>query len=186
MKLLSGIIVAAIFAVVTFGLWGYLNRPESEPPWPAHIQGVAFSPYAADQNPFGSKDVPPLGQIDSDLRLLENKTYAVRTYSVLGSLGKIPELAARHHISVALGIWLGKDLAENEQEMRTGIALAHDHRNVTRVLVGNEVLLRGDLDAAALAQQLERARAAIRQTVGYADTWDTWLKNPELARHVDF
>ncbi len=186
MKLLSGILVAVVFAVMTFGLWGYLNRPDSEPPWPAHIQGVAFSPYAADQNPFGSKDVPPLGQIDSDLRLLENKTYAIRTYSVLGSLGKIPELAARHHISVALGIWLGKDLAENEQEMRTGIALAHDHRNVTRVLVGNEVLLRGDLDAAALAQQLDRARAAIRQPVGYADTWDTWLKNPELARHVDF
>ena len=56
MKLISGIIVAVIFAVMTFGIWGYLNRPESEPPWPAHIQGVAFSPYAADQNPFGSKD----------------------------------------------------------------------------------------------------------------------------------
>jgi len=35
-------------------------------------------------------------QIDSDLKLLANKTYAVRTYSVLGSLGKIPELAAKH------------------------------------------------------------------------------------------
>ena len=60
--------------------------------------------YAADQNPFGSSDVPPVEQIDSDLRLLENKTYSVRTYSVLGSLGKVPELAAKHHISVALGI----------------------------------------------------------------------------------
>jgi exo-beta-1,3-glucanase (GH17 family)/cellulose synthase/poly-beta-1,6-N-acetylglucosamine synthase-like glycosyltransferase len=186
MKWLSGILVAAIFAVMTFGLWGYLNRPESEPPWPAHIQGVAFSPFAANQNPFGSKDVPPVEQIDSDLRLLENKTYAVRTYSVLGSLGRIPEIAARHHISVALGIQLTRDLAENEQEMRTGIALAHDHRNVTRVLVGNEVLLRGDLELPALTQQLDRARAAIRQPVGYADTWATWLKNPELARHVDF
>jgi len=145
MKLLSGILVAAVFAVMTFGVWGYLNRPESEPPWPAHIQGVAFSPYAADQDPFGSKDVPPVEQIDSDLRLLENKTYSVRTYSVLGSLGKVPELAAKHHISVALGIQLTKDEDENELEMRTGITLARQHRNVTRVLVGNEVLLRGDL-----------------------------------------
>jgi len=87
MKWLSGILVAAVFAVMTFGLWGYLNRPESELSWPAHIQGVAFSPYAADQNAFGSKDVPPVEQIDSDLRLLENNTYAVRTYSALGSLG---------------------------------------------------------------------------------------------------
>jgi exo-beta-1,3-glucanase (GH17 family)/cellulose synthase/poly-beta-1,6-N-acetylglucosamine synthase-like glycosyltransferase len=186
MKWLSGILVAAFFAVMTFGLWGYLNRPESEPPWPAHIQGVAFSPYAADQNPFGSKDVPPVEQIDSDLRLLENKTYSVRTYSVLGSLGKIPGIAAKHHISVALGIQLGKDLDENELEMRTGIALAREYRNVTRVLVGNEVLLRGDMAVPELAEQLDRARAAIRQPVGYADTWATWLRNPEIARHVDF
>jgi exo-beta-1,3-glucanase (GH17 family)/cellulose synthase/poly-beta-1,6-N-acetylglucosamine synthase-like glycosyltransferase len=186
MKALSGIVVAAVFAVVTFGLWGYLNRPESEPPWPAHIQGVAFSPFAANQNPFGSRDVPPVEQIDSDLRLLEHKSYAVRTYSVLGSLGKVPELAARHHISVALGIELTKDADKNELEMRTGIALAREHRNVTRVLVGNEVLLRGDLTVAELAQMLDRARAAIRQPVGYADTWATWLKYPEIVHHVDF
>jgi exo-beta-1,3-glucanase (GH17 family)/cellulose synthase/poly-beta-1,6-N-acetylglucosamine synthase-like glycosyltransferase len=187
MKLISGILVAAIFAVMTFGLWAYLNRPESEPPWPAHgIQGVAFSPFAADQDPFGSKEVPPVEQIDADLKLLENKSFAVRTYSVLGSLGKIPELAAKHNISVALGIQLGKDEAESEQEMRAGIALAHEHRNIVRVLVGNEDLLRGDLSVEHLAAYLDRARRAIRQPVGYADTWATWLKNPEIAKHVDF
>jgi len=186
MKLLSGILVAAVFALMTFGLWGYMNRPESEPPWPAHIQGVAFSPFAADQNPFGSRDVPPVEQIDSDLRLLENKTYSVRTYSVLGSLGKVPELAARHHIGVALGVELTKDLDKNELELRTGIALARQHRNISRVIVGNEVLLRAELSVEDLGQQLDRARAAIRQPVGYADTWATWLKNPGIVRHVDF
>jgi cellulose synthase/poly-beta-1,6-N-acetylglucosamine synthase-like glycosyltransferase/exo-beta-1,3-glucanase (GH17 family) len=186
MKLISGIIVAAVFAVMTFGLWGYLNRPESEPPWPAHIQGVAFSPYAADQNPFGSKDVPPVEQIDADLRVLQDKTYAVRTYHVLGSMGKVPELAAKYDISVALGVQLMKDPAENERELSTGIALAREHRNVVRVIVGNEVLLRGDLPVAELSRLLDRARGAIRQPVGYADTWATWLKNPEIARHVDF
>jgi exo-beta-1,3-glucanase (GH17 family)/cellulose synthase/poly-beta-1,6-N-acetylglucosamine synthase-like glycosyltransferase len=187
MKLISGILVAAIFAVITFGLWAYLNRPESEPPWPAHgIQGVAFSPFAADQDPFGSKDVPPVEQIDSDLRLLEGKTFAVRTYSVLGSLGKIPELAAKHNISVALGIQLGKDESENEQEIRTGIALAHEHRNIVRVMVGNEDLLRGDVTVEQLAGYLDRTRKSVRQPVGYADTWATWLKNPAIAKHVDF
>jgi exo-beta-1,3-glucanase (GH17 family)/cellulose synthase/poly-beta-1,6-N-acetylglucosamine synthase-like glycosyltransferase len=187
MKLISGIVVAAVFAVMTFGLWGYLNRPESEPPWPAHgIQGVAFSPFAADQNPFGSKDVPSVEQIDSDLKLLENKTFAVRTYNVLGTLGKIPELAAKHNISVALGIYLDKDLAENEEELRAGVALAHEHRNIVRVMVGNENLLRGDLTEEQLASYLDRARRTIRQPVGYADTWATWLKHPEITRHVDF
>ncbi len=186
MKLMSGIIVAVIFAVMTFGLWGYLNRPESEPPWPAHIQGVAFSPYAADQNPFGSKDVPPIEQIDSDLRVLQDKTYAVRTYHVLGTMGKVPELAAKYDISVALGVQLMKDPVENEQELSTGIALAREHRNVVRVIVGNEVLLRGDMTVEELSRVLDRARGAIRQPVGYADTWATLLKNPEIARHVDF
>jgi exo-beta-1,3-glucanase (GH17 family)/cellulose synthase/poly-beta-1,6-N-acetylglucosamine synthase-like glycosyltransferase len=186
MKLISGFLVAAVFAGLTFGLWAYMNRPTSEPPWPAHIQGVAFSPYAADQNPFGSKDVPPVEQIDSDLRLLQDKTYAIRTYSTLGSLGRIPELAAKYNISVALGVQLSRNQSENEQEMRNGIALAREHRNVSRVLVGNEVLLRGDLSVAELAHQLDRARAAIRQPVGYADTWATWLKNPEIVPHVDF
>src|ERR1700728_2043329 len=186
MKLISGILVAAVFAVMTFGVWWYLNRPESEPPWPAHIQGVAFSPYAEDQNPFGSKDIPSVEQIESDLKLLSNKTYAVRTYSVLGTLGRIPELAAKHNISVALGVQLTKDNADNELELRTGIALAHDHRNVVRVMVGNETLLRGDLTVEELSADLDRARAAIRQPVGYADTWATWLKNPQLASHVDF
>jgi exo-beta-1,3-glucanase (GH17 family)/cellulose synthase/poly-beta-1,6-N-acetylglucosamine synthase-like glycosyltransferase len=186
MKLISGIIVAVIFAVMTFGIWGYLNRPESEPPWPAHIQGVAFSPYAADQNPFGSKDVPPVEQIDSDLRVLQDKTYAVRTYHVLGTMGKVPELAAKYNISVALGVQLMKDPVENEQELSTGIALAREHRNVVRVIVGNEVLLRGDMTVEELSRVLDRARGAIRQPVGYADTWATLLKNPEIARHVDF
>jgi exo-beta-1,3-glucanase (GH17 family)/cellulose synthase/poly-beta-1,6-N-acetylglucosamine synthase-like glycosyltransferase len=186
MKLISGIIVAVVFAVMTFGVWGYLNRPESEPPWPAHIQGVAFSPYAADQNPFGSKDIPSVEQIDSDLKLLANKTYAVRTYSVLGTLGRIPELAAKHNVSVALGVQLSRDKLESEEEMRTGIALAKANRNIVRLMVGNEVLLRGDLTVEELAAYLDRARAAVRQPVGYADTWATWLKNPEIARHVDF
>src|SRR6202161_179353 len=186
MKLLSGILVAAVFAVMTFGVWGYLNRPESEPPWPAHIQGVAFSPYAADQNPFGSKDIPSVEQIDSDLKLLATRTYAVRTYSVLGTLGRIPELTAKHNVSVALGVQLSRDKAESEEEMRTGIALAKEHRNIVRVMVGNEVLLRGDLTVEELSAVLDRARAAIRQPVGYADTWATWLKNPEITKHVDF
>ncbi len=186
MKLLSGILVAAVFAVMTFLLWGYMNRPDREPPWPPRIQGVAFSPYAANENPFGSKDIPPVQQIESDLKVLENKTYAVRTYSVLGSLGKIPELAAKHNISVALGVQLTRDKAENEQELRAGIALAHQHRNVVRVIVGNEAVLRGDMPVSELDGYLDRARAAVRQPVGYADTWATWLKNPEIAKHVDF
>ena len=58
--------------------------------------------------------------------------------------------------------------------------------NVVRVLIGNEVLLRGDLPIAELEKLLDRARDAIEQPVGTAETWNTWLTHPELAQHVDF
>ena len=48
------------------------------------------------------------------------------------------------------------------------------------------MLLRGDLPIEELEKDLDRARAAIGQPVGTAETWDTWLAHPELAQHVDF
>ncbi len=53
-------------------------------------------------------------------------------------------------------------------------------------MIGNEVLLRGDLPVEELEKYLDRARAAIGQPVGTAETWHTWLAHPELAQHVDF
>ena len=48
----SGFLVAAVFAALTFALWGYVNPPTAEPPWPARVQGMAFSPFQAGQDPF--------------------------------------------------------------------------------------------------------------------------------------
>ena len=110
----------------------------------------------------------------------------MRTYSVLGSLGNIPELAAKHNISVALGIQLSKDA----NRKRGGDA--HRHRAGARASQ-RRARHRRQRGAAArrphveeLRQHLDRARKAIRQPVGYADTWATWLKHPEIAQHVDF
>jgi exo-beta-1,3-glucanase (GH17 family)/cellulose synthase/poly-beta-1,6-N-acetylglucosamine synthase-like glycosyltransferase len=188
MRFLSGVLVALIFAAATFGLWAWVNRPTPEPAWPARIQGMAFSPYHADQNPFGGKD-PSAEEIDADLKLLENKTYSVRTYRTLGALGVVPELAERHGIKVALGIQLNKDPKETDQEIRRGIELANKYPNtVVRVLVGNEVMLTGTLTTEELNAYIDRVRAGIPKSipVGYADTWATWLKFPEIVPHVDF
>ncbi len=187
MKLISGFLVAAVFAGLTFGLWAYMNRPTSEPPWPAHIQGVAFSPYAADQNPFGSKDVPPVEQIDSDLRLLQDKTYAIRTYSTLGSLGRIPELAAKYNISVALGVQLSRNQSENEQEMRNGIALAREHRNVVagtgrqRGAVARRPVGRGTGAPAGPRPRGDPPAGRLRRHLG-----DLAQESRQSSAHVDF
>ncbi|HYM42676.1 MAG TPA: glycosyltransferase [Steroidobacteraceae bacterium] len=185
MKTLPSLLIAAVFATLTFAVWAYLNRPTAEPPWPARIQGFAFSPFRANEDPTHFQ-MPTDAEIDSDLALLEGKVNAVRTYSVGSTLADVPELADRHGLNVALGAWLDTHLDKNEDQLKTAIELASSHQNVVRVLVGNEVLLRGDLTQDELEKYLDRARAALGQPVGTAETWNTWLTHPDLARHVDF
>jgi exo-beta-1,3-glucanase (GH17 family)/cellulose synthase/poly-beta-1,6-N-acetylglucosamine synthase-like glycosyltransferase len=185
MKTVGSLLIAAVFASLTFAVWAYLNRPTREPPWPPVIQGFAFSPFRANEDPTHF-EMPTDAEIDADLALLEGKVNAVRTYSVGSTLADVPELAEKHGLNVALGAWLDSHRDKNEEQLRTAIDLANSHQNVVRVVVGNEVLLRGDLPRAELEKYLDRAREAIGQPVGTAETWDTWLSNPELAAHVDF
>ena len=96
---LSGILVVAVFAALTYALWARLNRPELEAEWPRHIQGVAYSPYQTGQTPWSGE--PPSGaQIDADLALFQDKAHAVRTYSVLDTQADIPRLAAAADVDV--------------------------------------------------------------------------------------
>jgi exo-beta-1,3-glucanase (GH17 family)/cellulose synthase/poly-beta-1,6-N-acetylglucosamine synthase-like glycosyltransferase len=185
MKTIGSLLIAAVFATLTFAVWALLNRPTLEPPWPKKIQGFAFSPYRANEDPTHFQ-MPTDAEIDSDLALLAGKVSAVRTYAVGGTLADIPQLAEKYEINVALGAWLDTHRDKNEDQLKTVIDLAQDHQNVVRVLVGNEVLLRGDLPIEELEKYLDRARDAISQPVGTAETWDTWLTYPELAQHVDF
>ncbi|MBS0379957.1 MAG: glycosyltransferase [Proteobacteria bacterium] len=185
MKSIPSLLIAAVFALLTFAVWAYLNRPTREPPWPSVVWGFAFSPFRANEDPTHNI-LPTESEIDSDLALLQGKVRAVRTYSVQGTLAKIPELAERRDMNVAVGAWLDKNQEKNEEELQTAIQLANSHINVVRVFVGNEVLLRGDLPLPELEKLLDRARDAIEQPVGTAETWNTWLTFPELAQHVDF
>ena len=182
---LSGLLIVAGFALLTVAAWGYANRPSAEPAWPGRIQGFAFQPYQKDQDAI-ARDEPTVAEIEGDLKLLAGKTNAVRTYSTLGTVGQVPELAMRHGIRVTLGAWLDADRDRNEREIEQAIRLANKHRNVVRIMVGNEVLLRGDLARADLHAHLDHVRAATRQPVSTAEPWHVWIRYPELAEHVDY
>jgi exo-beta-1,3-glucanase (GH17 family)/cellulose synthase/poly-beta-1,6-N-acetylglucosamine synthase-like glycosyltransferase len=182
---MSGLLIVAGFALLTVAIWGYANRPTAEPAWPSRIQGFAFQPYQKDQDAI-ARDEPTVAQIDSDLALLEGKTNAVRTYSTLGTVGEVPELARKHGIRVTLGAWLDTDRVRNEREIEQAIRLAKQHRNVVRIMIGNEVLLRGDLSRDDLFAHLDHVRAATRQPVSTAEPWHVWMLYPELAEHVDY
>ena len=181
----SSLVIGLALVVVTWGLWAYFNQPRSEPPWPKTIQGFAFSPFRLDQDAVAQR-YPSLEEIDQDLALLAGRVHAVRSYSVEGPLAEIPALADRHDLNVTVGAWVDRREAETEAQLEKAIRLAWNHGNVVRLIVGNETLLRGDVDIERLVALLDRARAAVYQPVSTAETWDVWLKHPELAEHVDF
>jgi len=180
------IFIAIAIAVLCVALWALANRPDMEPSWPDTIQGFAFSPMRADDNPM-LQQLPGADEIDQDLGLLEHKTRAVRTYGVGGTLAQIPALARRHNINVTLGASIGSDQEANAREVRSLINIADQQRqNVVRVIIGNEVILRHDLNVAQLIAYLRLARMQLDIPVSTAEPWDIWLKHPELVANVDY
>src|SRR5262249_55162026 len=129
---------------------------------------------------------PTDAEIDADLTLLTGKANAVRTYSVEGSLGDVPQLAERHGLNVAVGAWIDDHRDNNERQLEKVIELARTHLNVMRVFVGNEVALQVYGPIKEPKGFLARARAATGQPVGTAEPWHVWLEHPELAEHCDF
>ena len=181
----SSVIIAVTIAILFVSLWALANRPDQEPPWPARIQGFSFSPFHSGQSPLVNEN-PSESQIDADLALLKGKTHAVRTYTVESYLANMPELAQKHGINVALGVWIDADLESNEADLLTMMQIAYQNPNVVRVIIGNEALLRGELPVEKLIEYLDRARKNLWIPVSTAEPWHVWVRYPELAEHSDY
>ncbi len=182
---ISGLLIVAAFGAATVILWGMANRPVAEPPWPQQIQGFAFSPYRADQDAVAG-EFPTAAQIDEDLALLKGRTRSVRTYTTDGTMALVPELARKRGIKVALGAWIDARASHNATQVEQAIRLARQNPNVIRLIVGNEVVLRGDIPVSELTAYLDRVRTAVKQPVSTAEPWHVWIRHPELADHVDY
>ena len=155
---------------------------------PGRIACVSYTPfYRPGESPLDPHAHISAARIEADLAVLSRRFDCVRTYSVGQGMDQVPAIAQRNGMQVLLGIWLGRDPAANAREMALGIATARAHRAAIRaIVVGNEVLLRGELPASAIAADLDRVRAATGLPVTYADVWEFWLRHPLLAAHVDF
>jgi exo-beta-1,3-glucanase (GH17 family)/cellulose synthase/poly-beta-1,6-N-acetylglucosamine synthase-like glycosyltransferase len=182
---ISSLIVAAMFAAVTFSLWALTNRPTDVVAWPDQINGFAFAPFRAGQDAIINV-MPTKEQIREDIELLAGTTKAIRTYSSLRSLSEIPGIAKEFDLEVVLGVWLSLDEQANNDEIEAAIELANRHSNITSIMVGNETVLRGEFDASELASYIERVRGSVSQPVSTSEPWHVWIKYPELAGYVDF
>ncbi|MEY2161828.1 glycoside hydrolase family 17 protein [Rhodanobacter sp. FW106-PBR-LB-2-11] len=169
--------------------WWAIGRPVALPDAPsARIACVSYAPFRlAGETPLDARAYISPERIDADLRALSQRFDCVRTYSQGQGLSAVPEIAGRYGMQVLLGIWLGGDAKSNAQQVALGIATANRYPQVVRgLIVGNEVLLRGELSPARLAGYLQQVRAAVGVPVTYADVWEFWLRHPELAGSVDY
>ena len=114
-------------------------------------------------------------------------TDCVRTYSIDHGLDQIAEIARRHGMKVMQGLWLSSLPDLNRKQIDTAVALAKRYPDVIEsVIVGNEVLLRGEMSAPQLVSTIRAVKAQVTQPVTYADVWEFWLRYREVASAVDF
>ncbi len=148
---------------------------------------VSYAPFRGTQSPL----TPPVQiepwQIEEDLAKLSQLTDCVRTYATEFGLDRIPEIAKRHGMKVIQGIWLSGNAEKNQTEIETAIRLARQFPDVIRALVvGNEVLLRGEMTAQDLAGVIRNVKSQAGVPVTYADVWEFWLRYRDVYEAVDF
>ena len=184
----------AHFALTALGIaaaWWWLGAPLRLPPSPLAAGGklycVSYAPFRSDQDPLIDSTFVTAQQIDEDLRILSRYTDCVRTYSIENGQDQIAAVAARHGMKVLQGLWLSNKAQRNRRQIATVIGLTKQFPDViAAVVVGNEVLLRGDLAVTDLDAIIREVKSQVAMPVTYADVWEYWLRYAELASAVDF
>ena len=189
MGIATALLAIAAAAITT--AWVWLGATVQMPPSPLaageKLYCVSYAPFRGTQSPLGP-DIPvDPRQIDEDLAQLKHITDCVRTYSVDYGLDQIAGIARRHGMRVLQGLWLSNLAERSRKQVATAIALAQQFPDViAAVIVGNEVLLRGEMASPDLVRTIREVKAQVPMPVTYADVWEFWLRYRDVASAVDF
>jgi exo-beta-1,3-glucanase (GH17 family) len=172
-------------------VWWWLATPITLPRAPidpnAKLLCVSYAPFRGDQTPLQLTTHIEPEQIAQDLAQLAKISDCVRTYSIENGLDQVPALAAKVGLKVIQGIWLGSSRLKNLAQISTAVQLTKQYPGViTALVVGNEVLLRGEMTTTDLAANIRSVKAQVSVPVTYADVWEYWLRNREVYEAVDF
>jgi exo-beta-1,3-glucanase (GH17 family) len=181
----------ALTALAILVAWWWLGRPVQLPLSPLSsgqkLSCVSYAPFRGDQDPLVEGTAVSAAQIDEDLALLSRYTNCIRTYSNANGLDQIPAIAQRHGLKMLMGLWLANMPEKNRRQIATAINLAKKYPDtITAVVVGNEVLLRGEMSEGDLAAYIREVKAQVPMPVTYADVWEFWLRYADLQNAVDF
>jgi exo-beta-1,3-glucanase (GH17 family) len=181
-----------LISLSTIGaVWWWLATPLTLKRAPidpaAKLLCVSYAPFRGEQTPLVPATHVSAEQIAQDLAELAKISECVRTYSIENGLDQVPEQAAKVGLKVIQGIWLGSNRLKNLAQISTVVALTKEYPGViTSVVVGNEVLLRGEMTTADLAATIRSVKTQVAVPVTYADVWEYWLRNREIYDAVDF
>src|SRR5438876_5096970 len=172
-------------------LWWWLATPITRARAPidpnAELLCVSYTPFREGQTPLVLTTHIAPEQIAQDLTQLAKISDCVRTYSIENGLDQVPALAAKVGLKVIQGIWLGSNRLKNLAQISTVVRLAKEYPDViTAVVVGNEVLLRGEMTTSDLAATIRSVKSKVSVPITYADVWEYWLRNREIYEAVDF
>jgi glucan 1,3-beta-glucosidase len=186
--------VSALFAFVAAAIiagWGWLGAAVQMPPSPfsqaQKVHCISYAPFRGDQSPFGPDVAIDPRRIADDLAQLKEITDCVRTYSIDHGLDRIAEIAGQHGMKVLQGLWLSSFPELNRKQIETTVELARRFPDViAAVIVGNEVLLRGEMSPRDLSRIIREVKSRVAMPVTYADVWEFWLRYREISAEVDF
>ena len=153
------------------------------------LQCVSYAPFAKDESPFLFDKGLVISEenIRNDLKLLSKYTTCIRTYSTVG-LELVPKIANEFNLKMLMGAWVSSDEKQTRDEIDTLIKLVNEYPQIVKaVIVGNEVLLRGDISDKKLYEYIKEVKTALPNIqVTYADVWEFWLKHPSIKEVTDF
>ncbi len=143
------------------------------------IFGISFSPYIDDQDP-SKKSIISKKQIAERLDIIKPYTNWIRTFSATYGNEQVPKIAHEKGLKTLVGAWINDDLENNEIEINNVIQIAKEgHADI--LAIGNEVLLREDLDVRQLISYIKRVKEAVPNVlVGYVDAYYMFVNYPEI------
>ncbi len=179
------VFVLALVFMANITVWGIINLSRDSSAWDGVISGVSFTPYRDEHNP-AKHSFPTVQEIEEDVRTVAPYVRSIRTYGATNGLEAIPGIAKKYGLWVTMGAWVDKNAKNSLQELNNIVEAVNKNRNVNRILIGNEAILRGDITVDEMVDMIHWVKRRVKVQVSTAEPWHVWLKNPRLAAAVDF
>ncbi|GHB30221.1 MFS transporter [Mongoliitalea lutea] len=146
------------------------------------LHGICFSPYLEGQqigDPLSEE------QIYRRMEIIAPHTEWIRSFSCTGGNELIPKAARKFGLKTMTGAWVDANKEMNLQEINSLVALAKEGL-VDIAVIGNEVLMRGDLTLEELIAYIHHVKKEIPHVpVAYVDTYNQFLSHPQLMEACD-